>query len=288
MDWLSEIQEKEDKSFHAVRKSGIGSSDIATILGVSPYNDIMTLWREKTGIEENPFKGNFATERGKRLEPEIRDWVNNTLKANYQPESRFLVENPVFRANADGVDHKIKSIIEIKTAGKEDHETACRGEVPKKYYPQCQWLMMVFEYDSLLYVSNNEGSNVIVKVKRDKEFQENMKSKALEFWRHVENKTSPLGDVSEDLEQQLAEWEMLKEQEKIIKERLAKLTASISEKVTVKKLKINNFSVTWSERKGSIQYDKIEVLKTIDLEQYRGEPSTYLSIRRIKDGKSEA
>lgn len=280
MDFMDELK-KEDEWLKE-RKKGIGSSDIAIIMGVSPYSDIMTLWKEKAGIEENPFTGNFATARGKALEPEIRDWFNNETGCNFQPETKFMIENPVFRASADGVDHKEYALIEIKTASKEDHELARNRKIPPKYYPQCQWLMMVFGYEKLIYISNNNDENLTVEVLADKAYQEEMKVKALEFWHHVENKTSPIGDDNKELEKFLIEWDELKKEEKRIKDKLSEVTAKISEKVTVKKLKVNSFSISWTERKGSIQYDQIEELKGVDLEKYRGESSTYLTIKKVK------
>ena len=37
------------QAWHDLRRSGVGGSDIAKILGVSPWGDSYSLWYEKTG-----------------------------------------------------------------------------------------------------------------------------------------------------------------------------------------------------------------------------------------------
>ena len=45
-----------------LRKTGIGGSDAGTILGVNPYSSPYALYATKTGLVENVFKGNAATQ----------------------------------------------------------------------------------------------------------------------------------------------------------------------------------------------------------------------------------
>lgn len=56
------------------RKSYIGASDMAAVLGLSPWRSAYDLWLEKTGrvdLDSN----NRATQRGTRLEPAILDYA---------------------------------------------------------------------------------------------------------------------------------------------------------------------------------------------------------------------
>ena len=56
----------------AWRRGGIGASYAPTIMGVSPWMDLDTLWLDKTGRRRDGFS-NHAMRRGQRLEPEARD-----------------------------------------------------------------------------------------------------------------------------------------------------------------------------------------------------------------------
>jgi putative phage-type endonuclease len=293
LDWIPKnnaINVETESEFHERRSQGIGSSDIPIILGLSPYKTIFKLWQEKTKLIKDDFKGNFATERGKRLEPKIRDWFNITHKFNMEPENRVHANNPIFRASCDGVDHEHELLIEIKAPCKEDHELALAGTVPTKYYPQCQWLMMVFGYDALRYISYNEGCEVKfadVTLRADYKYHEMMKEKALEFWKLVETKTPPESDEEEinnpEAIRLLQDYELLKKQEQDVKERLNIITEQLGAMLTKTKAVCQDYKLSWVTRKGTIDYDKIPNLKHVDLEQFRKKGSTYFTIKRTSE-----
>ena len=90
----------------------IGGSDIAAIMGISPFKTRFQLLQEKAQIVEPDFKGNEYTEYGNKLEPLIRDYVNETLNRNFAPD--VLIDGD-FRFNFDGLDKEHNEILEIKT-----------------------------------------------------------------------------------------------------------------------------------------------------------------------------
>lgn len=90
----------------------IGGSDIAAIMGISPFKTRFQLLQEKARIVEPDFKGNEYTEYGNKLEPLIRDYVNETLNRNFAPD--VLIDGD-FRFNFDGLDKEHNEILEIKT-----------------------------------------------------------------------------------------------------------------------------------------------------------------------------
>src|SRR6476620_3868255 len=109
------------------KQQGIGGSDVAVILGLSPYKSAFSLWLEKTGqVKAKPVQNEYV-EWGNLLEPVIRD--------KFRRETGFEVyENPYVLqhdehefmvANIDGevVDPAYngeRGILEIKTIGKLD------------------------------------------------------------------------------------------------------------------------------------------------------------------------
>lgn len=90
----------------------IGGSDIAAIMGISPFKTRFQLLQEKAQIIEPDFKGNEYTEYGNVMEPKIRDYVNETLGRNFAPD---VLINGDFRFNFDGLDKEHNEILEIKT-----------------------------------------------------------------------------------------------------------------------------------------------------------------------------
>ena len=90
----------------------IGGSDIAAIMGISPFKTRFQLLQEKAQIIEPDFKGNEYTEYGNVMEPKIRDYVNETLGRNFAPD---VLMNGVFRFNLDGLDKECCQVLEIKT-----------------------------------------------------------------------------------------------------------------------------------------------------------------------------
>ena len=53
----------------------VGGSDIASILGVSPYRSGLDCWLDKVQPDTRPDSDNPATRRGKRMEPVILEWA---------------------------------------------------------------------------------------------------------------------------------------------------------------------------------------------------------------------
>lgn len=90
----------------------IGGSDIAAIMGISPFKTRFQLLQEKAQIIEPDFKGNEYTEYGNVMEPKIRDYVNETLGRNFAPD---VLMNGDFRFNLDGLDKECCQVLEIKT-----------------------------------------------------------------------------------------------------------------------------------------------------------------------------
>ena len=96
----------------AERWRWIGGSDMPVIMGISPFKTRFQLLQEKAQIVELDSKGNEYTEYGNKLEPLIRDYVNETLNRNFAPD--VLIDGD-FRFNFDGLDKEHNEILEVKT-----------------------------------------------------------------------------------------------------------------------------------------------------------------------------
>lgn len=109
----------------AVRRSmvGLGGSDAATAIGVSPYSAPVMLWAEKTGRVPPSDEDNESMFWGRTLEdvvagvfarrhPELRVWPDKKIYGHPHPELSFMFANVDRRVNDDG-------LLEVKTADKD-------------------------------------------------------------------------------------------------------------------------------------------------------------------------
>lgn len=97
------------------RDKFVGGSDVAIIMGLSPFKTRWQLLQEKAGIKENTFTGNAYTEYGNIMEPKIRDRINEVFNCHFI-EDKVEVGN--VRYHADGHDVKKKMLLEIKTTSR--------------------------------------------------------------------------------------------------------------------------------------------------------------------------
>src|SRR5690625_3925090 len=113
---MTSLLDRNEPNVTENRHLWVGGSDVPTILGINRYKTQYELAREKTGIVKSEFKGNEYTAFGHAMEPQIREYINLTTDYTFVETSTKDEENRI-RANTDGVDHKAKTLLEIKTHG---------------------------------------------------------------------------------------------------------------------------------------------------------------------------
>ena len=198
-----------NQTFLQTRKTGIGGSDIAAILGVSKFKTALDVFLSKT--TDQPEEENERFYWGHALENPIIDrFVKETgFSVLRQPETKRLSESqPYILANADalilGKDGKPQGILEIKTSSAYNTKewSADDGEaIPLEYSAQVQWYMGIFDVD-FAYLAVLIGGNQYrhYRIERDKELFEMMRDRAVAFWQnHVLTNTPPAPQNAEDV-----------------------------------------------------------------------------------------
>lgn len=153
------------------QRQGIGGSEAAAAIGMSPWETPISLWRKKLGIEPpKDLSGNPAVERGNRMEPILRNLygeLHPEYAIEYYPYDLFFMDNrPWLFATLDGVlvdENGERGILEIKTAsptGQKWNDWK-DGNLPNNYYIQTlhQLLATGFSYVRLfacLYSQNGD------------------------------------------------------------------------------------------------------------------------------------
>lgn len=134
------------------RHKYIGGSDLPAILSLSEYSNVWKLARVKAQVQvdDDNFVGNRFTTNGNLMEPQVRNYMNNTYGFNFIEDTQ-IDNNRMYRGNCDGIDRKIGALLEVKTF---------LNKLKVDYYtPQCQFYMEVFNIPVCLLVGYHTNEN---------------------------------------------------------------------------------------------------------------------------------
>jgi putative phage-type endonuclease len=265
------------------RKSKIGASEAAIIMGKSPWKKPVDLWKEKTG-RTPPSKTNSAMQRGNELEPAARFAFELEMGACFPAAVALSSEYDWMMASLDGLSQDRKSAVEIKCPGEKDHQCALDGEVPEKYIYQLQHQMYVLELDKIYYFSFDGKSGKVLEVYANKALQSKMIEKELEFYTHLTLDTEPNDypiiteknwlDVSAKWLDVRTQIERLEKEEQDYRETIISMANQADAQG-------GGIRMRKTTRQGNVDYSKIPELKSVDLEKYRKPESTSFRIERI-------
>jgi putative phage-type endonuclease len=133
----------------ALRASGIGSSEIAAVVGLNPWMRPIDVWQSKMGRCHEP-EDTAALERGIYLEQGIGAWyANRTSRVLEHPGTLQHPDRWICLATPDAISHGLEGandrrVLEIKAPdwrsaphwGEEGSQ-----DIPAYYVPQVQWEM---------------------------------------------------------------------------------------------------------------------------------------------------
>lgn len=175
------------------RKSGIGGSDAAAVLGLSKYRTPYQVYEDKIG-EAEPITDNAYMFWGRTLEPIIREQYANRTGRIIETPNRILrhPEYDFIIANVDGLTNDGR-VLEIKTA-RMNNQWGEEGtdQIPTEYILQAQHYMLVTGRsiaDIAVLISGSDYRQY--EIAADKELHEMMIEQYIDFWEHVKTHTPP-------------------------------------------------------------------------------------------------
>lgn len=181
------------ESWLAARRAGIGSSDIAAVLGISPWRSPLELYLDKRG-ELPPQEDKPQLRRGRMLEPMVLRFYADETGHEVTRQQEHIVDG--FKmATLDGFDAVASAPVEAKTvnafAAREFGEHGSDA-VPLHYAAQVHWQIMLTGAGSG-YLAALIGSDDfrIFELRRDRELEEMLVARASEFWARVQSGTPP-------------------------------------------------------------------------------------------------
>lgn len=187
------------------RQSGIGGSEVASILGLSPYKSAVTLFYEKLGLVDQAAPS-MAMRLGNLLEPGIVEAFRQeypTITVHHENLTFASLENPRFRANPDAIiedQNGNLSILEIK------YTSQYWTEIPLHYKYQVLWYMYVtgLKNPATLYAVTG-GSVRAFTVEWDKSLMDVVKAAVIAFCALLDDETPPSYDGSDSTYQTIRE-----------------------------------------------------------------------------------
>lgn len=278
------------EEWREARKKFIGASDAAVIMGVSPWKTPFQLWQEKMGLVESQASSS-AMQRGIEMEPVALAEYEKIVGHMIMDAVVFNDEFPWMMASMDGIpiDGGDRKDVEIKVPGNSDHELALQGLIPDKYYPQLQHQMCVRGKDKMDYFSWNEESNALIEVARDQVYIDAMLDLQRQFHTHMTDGTPPPltdrdyvdrnDDEWAELELQLLAAQMDRKAAESEEKRIKKLLEQLAGEHNVRG-RYTKFTRVVTI--GRVNYDSIPELQGVDLNQYRGKPSSYWKVTETK------
>jgi len=195
-----------DEKDKAERRKGIGGSDVAPILGLSPWKKPIDVWLDKKGLVDELPTGNraFIMQLGLDLEPVISKlYKRQTGKRLILP---FPIrwqhkQHPLLLATPDRFVEGESMGVELKSESAYSDKFGDPGtdEVPPYYLLQVAHYMHVLDYETWdIAVLHGGARFAIYTVKRDRELEQAVTEQVLAWWeRHMIKDTPPEVDGSE-------------------------------------------------------------------------------------------
>lgn len=184
--------------WHAARADSLGGSEVAAVLGLSPWQSPFSLWHAKRNgwiSDANP-----EMEWGHYLEPALLAWFED--HHGCQLERGWTYQRNGWRhANPDGVVTSFTAamqprpgdVVEAKKASADDQwGTPGTDEVPPYYRVQGIWYMDVLQSSRCLFVVTNLGrSPEVYVVDYDPAEARLIRGHAAAFWRSLRHDQPP-------------------------------------------------------------------------------------------------
>ena len=181
------------KNWLKERQKGIGGSDVAGILGISPFSTPLDVYLDKIGeAEEKPDNPSMAF--GRLMEPVLLQQYQNVTGESLVSDLQPIIspKHEFMRANLDGLT-KSGKVLEIKTARTNNGwGEPGTDEIPDYYLTQVQHYLAVTDLpiaDVAVLISGCEF--LVYTVEKDLELQEMLIEKEAKFWEMVQKRTQP-------------------------------------------------------------------------------------------------
>lgn len=208
MKLIREKHEGREEWLSARQNRGVGASEAAAIVNMSPYMTVRDLWERKAlNKQAEDLSDNEYVAKGIRVEPVLRELYRanhpNTIIEHYPYDLLYQDERPWLFSTLDGEiireDGK-HGILEIKTATPNGAEgwKKWEGQLPSHYFVQTVHQLLSTGFDFVVLYAGlyaQDGTMTIREYEFDREdVAEDMEwllKEETAFWESVEKKKLP-------------------------------------------------------------------------------------------------
>lgn len=281
----------DNSAWHQFRARGCGSSDIASILGISPWKSAHQLWKEKTGLEKAvDISGQFQVQRGILNEPKARAIYELIEGKSFPAALAIHPKYDFMRVSLDGDDGE--TVLEIKCPSQKVMDEAKEKKVPDYYMCQIQYQMLCAQRGKAVFFCYQPSTDhyEMVDVYPDLELQAKIEKAVAEFWGKVQSKIwtdeTDFFECNDEMFKYAADrWQIMKKNYEDAELLFEMAKSDVLEFAKKHKKEVRGFGIKIlkSEVKGSVDYKKIPELKGVNLDAYRKASTTRTSIKALND-----
>lgn len=296
------------KEWLKYRQGGIGSSDAAAVLGISPYSTAFEVYESKVG-EVKDEVGNFITDIGNKFEPMIRRVVE---EENFERFPAAMVRHekfPFLMASLDGENETKDIICEIKVMGEGPWRAAKeKKEIPEHYKAQMNHQLGVSGakkciFAALLYEKGMKEVDpqkvVMIDFYPNQQVIADQMKKIIDFWHeHVVARVPPKDEKkyetlskTKDLTEAFENWKKLNRESALldgkIKNARDKILSAVNES-GFKRVEFEGVRIRQEHKKSPIDYTKIPAVAGMteeEFEKYRGPGAYTWKVELLKEKK---
>ena len=198
------LQHSQD--WHDERRRGIGGSEVAAIMGVSPWKTARDVWEEKVGLSSGT-ETTPIMELGTYLEAFVASrYEQQTGRKVQQRHQQFVhPDHDFLRANIDREilkDPRGVGILEIKAMGSYPFRQTKLYGLPDYYALQLQHYLMITgrSWGSFAIMNRDNADILWFDVEPNVEIHARIIEACSEFWQHVIDGTPPQEQKAEKVE----------------------------------------------------------------------------------------
>lgn len=272
--------EQRSSEWVQFREGKIGASDVASILGISPWETPLQCWEKMIFNKKKDIT--LSMQRGIDREQEALDWFNEQKKGIYIPMVLQSKQYPYLIASLDGIDILdgcSPHTLEIKWPSMQSHLSCKEGKIPDYYNAQMQFQFYISGANHGYYLSCWGEDKIYWLVNRDQKYIDWMVPKILDFRNRlidffppeaIDRDTVHINDLSLSvkaeryIELDLLIGELERERDDIRKELIEGCDHPRSVIGPIKIVKV--------VREGTVNWKDIPALQGVDISQYRRRP----------------
>lgn len=195
------------KNWHKMREKGLGGSEIAIVMGLSPYKSLFRLWHEKAG--------NIAPSQMDENRARIGLGLEDVASKIFEDATDYTChKSGMYRSKNDGIalaepdrlltdkDGSLVGVLEIKTVDPNvswqwGRGAQGKGNIPEHYMCQVQWYLNALKLDKAFLIALiGFGDQRIYEIEKDTDFCEKMVAAGKKFIETLENGEEPSIDDS--------------------------------------------------------------------------------------------